>query len=62
METEEFAFNFPHYAIKDTGEAVEFLKHLVLGPRLIDICSSLMAYFLRLDFTGNCLASISPCR
>jgi len=43
METEEFAFNFPHYVIKDTGEAEEFLKHLVLEPRLIDICSALVA-------------------
>ena len=30
------------YAIKDMNEAKEFLKHPVLGSRLIDICNELL--------------------
>lgn len=30
------------YAIKDTNEAEAFLKHPVLGTRLIDICNALL--------------------
>lgn len=31
------------YAIKDVNEAEEFLRHPVLGSRLIDICHQLLA-------------------
>ena len=30
-----------YYAIKDINEAEEFLKHPVLGPRLLKICKEL---------------------
>ena len=31
-----------YYAIKDINEAEEFLKHPVLGPRLLKICKELL--------------------
>ena len=31
-----------HYAIKDLAEAEEYLKHPVLGPRLVEICTALL--------------------
>ena len=32
-----------HYAIRDLGEAREYLRHPVLGPRLIEISEALLA-------------------
>ena len=32
-----------HYAIRDLGEAREYLQHPVLGPRLIEISEALLA-------------------
>jgi uncharacterized protein (DUF1810 family) len=31
-----------HYAITDLAEAVAYAKHPVLGPRLVEICTSLL--------------------
>jgi uncharacterized protein (DUF1810 family) len=42
-----FSETSKYYAIKNTNEAVEFLKHPVLGNRLISICHAL------LDLPGN---------
>ena len=32
-----------HYAIRDLGEAREYLQHPVLGPRLVEISEALLA-------------------
>lgn len=37
-----FSETSKYYAIRNITEAQEFLKHPVLGPRLIDICSALL--------------------
>lgn len=38
-----FSETSKHYAIKDTAEAEAYLKHPVLGGRLVEICQALLA-------------------
>src|ERR1700704_3058383 len=38
-----FSETSKYYAIKDLDEALEYLQHPVLGPRLIQICHTLLA-------------------